>query len=67
MRGDKDPRKDSIYTLDEVMSMLIDATLERNRATQMGLVLNCALLIENDLSLTPLNAWKSMFRNIGMP
>ncbi|WP_199527316.1 DDE-type integrase/transposase/recombinase [Pseudoalteromonas sp. bablab_jr004] len=58
VRGDRDPRKDSIHTLYEVTSMLIDAALEHNRDILKSLAFSHALLIENDLSPKPLNTWK---------
>ncbi|MDN8558366.1 transposase [Citrobacter werkmanii] len=58
VRGDRDPRKDSLYTLYEVTSMLIDAALEHNRSIQQSLAFARPLLIENNLSPTPLNTWK---------
>lgn len=58
VRGDRDPRRDSLYTLREVTTMLIDAALEHNRDIQKSLAFKHPLLIENNLSPTPLNAWK---------
>lgn len=58
VRGDRDPRKDSIHTLREVTTMLIDAALEHNRDIQKSLAFKNSLLIENNLSPTPLNAWR---------
>lgn len=61
VRGDRDPRKDSLHTLREVTTMLIDAALEHNREIQKSLAFKTPLLIENNLSPTPLNAWKIHF------
>lgn len=61
VRGDRDPRKDSLHTLREVTMMLIDAALEHNRDIQKSLAFKTPLLIENNLSPTPLNAWKIHF------
>lgn len=58
VRGDRDPRKDSIYTLEEVTTMLIGAALEHNRSVLQQLAYNNSLLLLNDLSPTPLNTWK---------
>lgn len=58
VRGERDPRKDSLHTLREVTTMLIDAALEHNRDIQKSLAFKNPLLIENNLSPTPLNAWK---------
>jgi len=58
VRGDRDPRKDSIYTLDEVTTMLIGAALEHNNTVLQQLAYNNSLLLKNDLSPTPLNTWK---------
>lgn len=61
VRGDRDPRKDSLHTLREMTTMLIDAALEHNREIQKSLAFKTPLLIENNLSPTPLNAWKIHF------
>jgi putative transposase len=58
VRGDRDPRKDSLHTLREVTTMLIDAALEHNRDIQKSLAFKNSLLIENNLSPTPVNAWR---------
>lgn len=58
VRGSRDPRKDAIYTLKEVTVEIIKAVLEHNRSILDGLAFSSPLLIENDLSPTPLNYWK---------
>lgn len=58
VRGSRDPRKDSIYTLKEVTIQLIKAVLEHNKSVFDDLALSNALLIENDLAPTPINCWK---------
>jgi len=59
VRGDKDPRKDAIYTLQEFTTLLIDAVLELNRSTYDSLATSSPLLIEKNLPPTPLNFWKA--------
>lgn len=58
VRGSRDPRKDAIYTLKEVTAEIIKAVLEHNRSIFDDLAFASPLLIENDLSPTPLNYWK---------
>ncbi|MEZ9821190.1 transposase [Shewanella sp. 10N.286.45.A1] len=58
VRGSRDPRKDAIYTLKEVTAEIIKAVLEHNRSILNDLAFSSPLLIENDLSPTPLNYWK---------
>jgi len=58
VRGSRDPRKDAIYTLKEVTAEIIKAVLEHNRSILEGLAYSSPLIIENDLSPTPLNYWK---------
>lgn len=58
VRGSKDPRKDAIYTLKEVTTLMIQAVLEHNRSIFDELALSSPLLIQNDLAPTPLNYWK---------
>ncbi|MEZ8516128.1 transposase [Vibrio cyclitrophicus] len=58
VRGSRDPRKDAIYTLKEVTAEIIKAVLEHNRSILDGLAFSSPLLIENDLSPTPINYWK---------
>lgn len=58
VRGSRDPRKDAIYTLREVTAEIIKAVLEHNRSMFDDLAFSSPLLIENDLSPTPLNYWK---------
>lgn len=59
VRGDRDPRKDAIYTLKEFTALLIDAVLELNRSIYNSLATSSSLLIEKSLSPTPLNFWKA--------
>jgi hypothetical protein len=58
VRGSRDPRKDAIYTLNEVTAEIIKAVLEHNRSILDGLAFSSPLLIEHDLSPTPINYWK---------
>ncbi|HHH0803601.1 TPA: transposase [Yersinia enterocolitica] len=58
VRGSRDPRKDSIYTLSQLTVHLIQAVLEHNRSIINDLAQTSSLLIENDLSPTPINYWK---------
>ncbi|PKH88311.1 transposase [Colwellia sp. Bg11-28] len=58
IRGDKDPRKDAVYTLQEFTGLLIEAVLELNRTTRTSLARSSALLIQRNLAPTPLNFWK---------
>ncbi len=57
VRGSPDPRKGAIYTLREVTSLLIRDVLEHNKEIFDDLALTSRLLIENDLSPTPINHW----------
>jgi putative transposase len=58
IRGDKDPRKDAIYTLKEFSSLLIEAVLELNRTKYDSLAMVSPSLIKQNLSPTPNNFWK---------
>ncbi|MFM2593542.1 transposase [Vibrio harveyi] len=58
VRGSRDPRKDAIYTLKEITVEIIKVVLEHNRSILDDLAFSSPLLIENDLSPTPLNYWK---------
>ncbi|MBQ4848528.1 DDE-type integrase/transposase/recombinase [Pseudoalteromonas sp. MMG012] len=58
VRGSRDPRKDAIYTLKEVTTEIIKAVLEHNSSIFDDLAFSSQLLIENDLSPTPVNYWK---------
>ena len=58
VRGNRDPRKDAIFTLKEVTTEIIKAILEHNRSILDNLAFSSPLLIEHDLSPTPLNYWK---------
>lgn len=57
IRGDKDPRKRAMHTLNEITAMLIDEVLKHNRTTYDELAISSRLLIEYDLDPTPLNFW----------
>ncbi|OZB42967.1 MAG: transposase [Alishewanella sp. 34-51-39] len=61
VRGMTDPRKHSVYTLQEVTKMLIESVLDHNRSIFKELALNNSLIIENNLSPTPLNFWSIHF------
>ncbi|WP_061007916.1 DDE-type integrase/transposase/recombinase [Vibrio sp. CUB2] len=58
VRGNEDPRKVALYTLKEVTAELIKTVLEHNRSIFDDLAFASPLLIEHDLSPTPLNYWK---------
>lgn len=58
VRGSRDPRKDAIYTLKEVTTEIIKAVLEHNNSILDDLAFSSPLLIDNDLSPTPINYWK---------
>jgi putative transposase len=58
VRGSRDPRKDAIYTLKEVTVEIIKAVLEHNSSIFSDLAFSSPLLVENDLSPTPVNYWK---------
>ncbi|MXR70314.1 DDE-type integrase/transposase/recombinase [Shewanella sp. JBTF-M18] len=58
VRGNRDSRKDAVYTLKEVTAEIIKAVLEHNRSIFDDLAFTSSLLIENDLSPTPLNYWQ---------
>ncbi|WP_220149706.1 Mu transposase C-terminal domain-containing protein [Psychromonas sp. B3M02] len=58
VRGSRDPRKDAIYTLREVSIEIIKAVREHNRTLFDDLAFSSPLMVENDLSPTPLNYWK---------
>lgn len=57
VRGDKDPRLDATFTLREVTKLLIDEVLEHNNSIFKDLAKQSTLLIESELSPTPLNYW----------
>ncbi len=57
IRGDRDPRYDATFTLTEVTKLLIDAVLDHNSSIFDGLAGQSPLLIENDISPTPINYW----------
>lgn len=57
IRSDRDPRLDAALTLTEVNRLLIDAILDHNSAIFDALAGQTSLLIESDLSPTPLNYW----------
>ncbi|MFK3866322.1 transposase [Pseudoalteromonas rhizosphaerae] len=58
VRGDRNPKKDATYTLKEFTSLLIEAVLELNRSIYKSLATTSPLLIEKNVSPTPLNFWK---------
>jgi hypothetical protein len=57
VRGDSDPRQESMYTLDEITEMLIWEVLEHNRSMYSELATTNKLFIENDLYPSPINYW----------
>tara|TARA_A200000159_G_scaffold44631_1_gene40887 strand:+ start:3324 stop:5462 length:2139 start_codon:yes stop_codon:yes gene_type:complete len=58
VRGNRDPRKDAIFTLKEVTAEIIKAVLEHNRSIFESLAFSSPLIVQNDISPTPLNYWK---------
>jgi hypothetical protein len=58
VRGDKDPRKDAIYTLKDFTKLLINAVLELNRSNYDRLAKSSPLLIKHNLPPNPMNFWK---------
>lgn len=58
VRGDKDPRKDAIYTLKDFTKLLINAVLELNRSKYDRLAESSPLLIKHNLTPNPINFWK---------
>jgi len=57
VRGHPDPRKRAIHTLKEVTQILLKDVLEHNREKFKDLALSSRLLIENDLTPSPINFW----------
>jgi putative transposase len=57
VRGDKDPRMEAALTLREITKLLIDAVLDHNSSIFKELAKQSTLLIESELSPTPLNYW----------
>lgn len=58
VRSDKDPRLDATHTLREVTKLLIGEVLEHNSSIFEELAKQSTLLIESELSPTPLNYWR---------
>ncbi len=63
VRGSPDPRQHAIYTLREVTSLLLRDVLEHNKEIFDDLALTSRLLIENDLTPTPINFWNVHLSN----
>lgn len=57
VRGSPDPRQKAVYTLQEVTAILLKDVVEHNKEIFNDLALSSRLLIENDLSPTPINYW----------
>lgn len=57
VRGSPDPRKSAIYTLKEVTTIMLRDVLEHNKEIFNDLATSNLLLVENDLSPTPINCW----------
>lgn len=57
VRGDRDPRLDATLTLREITKLLIDEVLEHNSSIFKDLAKQSTLLIESEISPTPLNYW----------
>lgn len=58
VRGDRNPKKDATYTLKEFTTLLIEAVLELNRSIYSNLATTSPLIIEKNVTPTPLNFWK---------
>lgn len=63
IRGDKDPRLDACFTLEEVTALLIEQILEHNHSTKNVLMRQSLLMVASDLPLTPLNYWNTHLEN----
>lgn len=63
VRGSHDPKKDATYTLNEVTNILLEAVLEHNRNIFKELAFQKSILIDNDLSPTPINFWNIHLEN----
>lgn len=63
VRGSPDPRKKAIYTLREITSILVRDVIEHNKEIFDDLALSSRLLIENDLTPTPINYWNVHLSN----
>lgn len=63
IRGDKDPRLDACFTLEEVTVLLIEQILEHNHSTKNVLMKQSLLMVASDLPLTPLNYWNTHLEN----
>ncbi|WP_025626877.1 DDE-type integrase/transposase/recombinase [Vibrio parahaemolyticus] len=63
IRGSPDPRKSAIYTLREITTLLIRDVIEHNKEIFDDLALTSHLLIENDLTPTPINYWNVHLSN----
>ena len=57
IRGDKDPRKNACYTLDDITKLLIREVLEHNDSIKESLIKQSKLLPENSIIPTPRNYW----------
>lgn len=63
IRGERDPKKDSIYTLNEFTQLLIVEILRHNNiSTFNDLMVNDNLLMENNLLATPKNYWEIHYK-----
>jgi len=63
IRGEKDPRLDACFTLEEVTILLIEQILEHNSSTKNVLARQSLLMVASDLPLTPLNYWNIHLEN----
>lgn len=63
VRGEKDPRLDACFTLQEVTVLLIKQILEHNHSTKNTLLKQSSLMVATDLPLTPQNYWNIHLNN----
>lgn len=63
IRGSRNPKKDAIYTIKELTTLLIEAVLEHNQSIFDDLATSSKFLIENDLTPTPINFWNIHMEN----
>ncbi|HFO0259253.1 TPA: transposase [Raoultella ornithinolytica] len=57
IRGDKDPRRDACFTLDEVTALLIEEVILHNNSIVKNIFRQSKLLLEYSLPPTPHNYW----------
>ncbi len=59
VRGEPNPAKESIYTLEDLTTLLIDEVLTLNGTPYDRLAYTDPLLFKNNLSPTPINCWNA--------